>query len=1147
MYRFFFKKLYICRHEYKICMMKYFLNFLIFSLLFLFPVKNVFASHAAGMDISFECISRNATSDFYKITVSFYRDCNYTAAPGQLTLNYSCANNIFYTENLLLTAGPTYITPTCTQSGTPCSGSTGLVEIEEYKYEKLITLDHCDDWVFNVCLANRNAAITTVVDPSNEQLCVQAELNNLNFCNNSPIFTEYPAPYICVNEPFCFNNGAFDPDGDSLVYSLITPLAYDFATGTIGNVQYLPGYSVTSPISGSTTFDASSGNLCMTATATEIGIVAMKISEYRNGVFIGSVIRDIQIIILPCTTVPPVLSGFNGMPSDVTTSSSMDDSLNMCADFGDTITFTIDAQIGSSNNKVMSWSGITATPNATFSITNNFSNNPSGTFFWVPQPSDVQNSPLSFNITVQDDACPINNVFSYTYTITLSSSTTFSVNATVTDESCYGYGDGSIQLAVSGTDSIPQYDWVGPNGYVNINKDINGLRSGLYSLLITDISGCYLRDSFYVTSPNPVTVSFDVDSITCSGFDNGAINTSTLGFSSFAEITWSVWYPSSPTIGWGFVSNDEDIDSLAPGFYAIQIFDSINGNPCVFKDTVEIVEPNPYNASYNINQITCYNGNDGSIDLNVSGNNNSLDYNWTSPNGFTSINQDIFQLTSGDYYIIITNANGCLYNDTIELINPPQLSSTDNQSSCYTYLWNGNTYDNSGTYTWNGINSNGCDSSATLNLIIHDSSTVNITTSSCNSYLWNGNSYSTSGVYYWQGINSLGCDSNVYLNLTVNNDSYSEVTINSCSTYIWNGNSYEESGIYFDTLSNIYGCDSVVKLSLNVSSYTINATSPVCEFDSTEVSISISFPTSNQYDILINNYPFSIDSSGLLLNSNNPVKIKMSNSSDLILISVQDGNGCLANPYDSTYVMVNELPYINILLDDICENVEPFFFADVEPIGGDFYIDNIITDTVYPSSLNLGTHVLSYYYNDTITGCSNSLDKEISILEAPTSNMSITPQIAQTDSLITFTNLSSNYVSNSWSLGDGFYISESNSFNYSYPEFGQYYVELTVYGANNCFDVSSNYVTVYPTYSVYIPNSFSPDYDQINESFAPVGIGIFSYEIEIFNRWGDVIFKSENLPWYAQDIMPGLYLYKIRLKDFNNRPYLYEGTVRVIR
>ena len=70
---------------------------------------------------------------------------------------------------------------------------------------------------------------------------------------------------------------------------------------------------------------------------------------------------------------------------------------------------------------------------------------------------------------------------------------------------------------------------------------------------------------------------------------------------------------------------------------------------------------------------TCFNGNDGSIDLNVSGNNNSLVYNWTSSNGFTSTNQDIFLLLSGEYYLDISNANGCLFNDTVELINPPQI------------------------------------------------------------------------------------------------------------------------------------------------------------------------------------------------------------------------------------------------------------------------------------------------------------------------------------------------------------------------------------------------------------------------------------------------------------------------------------------
>ena len=248
-----------------------------------------------------------------------------------------------------------------------------------------------------------------------------------------------------------------------------------------------------------------------------------------------------------------------------------------------------------------------------------FSNNPSGSFNWIPQPSDVLNSPFTFNVSVQDDACPINNVFSYTYTITLSSSSTFIISSTVTNESCYGYGDGSIQLTVNGTDSIPQYNWIGPNGYTNPNEDINGIRSGLYSLTITDISGCYLQDSFIISSPNPVSVSFNVDSISCSGFNDGAINMTTTGFSSFANV---VWYARTPPIlfgQWYLFSTDEDIDSLVPGIYAVQIADTINNNLCIFYDTLEILDANPYNASYNINEITCKDGNDGFIDLNVSG------------------------------------------------------------------------------------------------------------------------------------------------------------------------------------------------------------------------------------------------------------------------------------------------------------------------------------------------------------------------------------------------------------------------------------------------------------------------------------------------------------------------------------------------
>ena len=137
---------------------------------------------------------------------------------------------------------------------------------------------------------------------------------NLNVCNNSPSFSEYPAPYICAGQTYCYNNGAFDIDGDSLVYSLETP------DNNNGGVSYLGAYSAQNPVAGSTNFDPLTGDLCMDATQAEVSVLAMKITEFRNGVEIGSVVRDIQVIVLNCLTTPPVLSGFNGTPANVTNS-----------------------------------------------------------------------------------------------------------------------------------------------------------------------------------------------------------------------------------------------------------------------------------------------------------------------------------------------------------------------------------------------------------------------------------------------------------------------------------------------------------------------------------------------------------------------------------------------------------------------------------------------------------------------------------------------------------------------------------------------------------------------------------------------------------------------------------------------------------
>ena len=119
-----------------------------------------------------------------------------------------------------------------------------------------------------------------------------SKLNNVGYCNNSPTFSQYPTPFVCAGNYFCYNNGAIEIDGDSLVYSLVTPLS------NTGTVTYISPYSPTNPVGGGSLFDPSTGNLCVTPPTIVAGVVAMKVSEYRNGVLIGSIIRDIQVLSL---------------------------------------------------------------------------------------------------------------------------------------------------------------------------------------------------------------------------------------------------------------------------------------------------------------------------------------------------------------------------------------------------------------------------------------------------------------------------------------------------------------------------------------------------------------------------------------------------------------------------------------------------------------------------------------------------------------------------------------------------------------------------------------------------------------------------------------------------------------------------------
>ena len=184
--------------------------------------------------------------------------------------------------------------------------------------------------------------------------------------------------------------------------------------------------------------------------------------------------------------------------------------------------------------------------------------------------------------------------------------------------------------------------------------------------------------------------------------------------------------------------------------------------------------------------------------------------------------------TSGTYFAVIPNAAGCDSSMTLNLTINNSFSNTATVGACGSYTWlvNGMTYSNSGTYTANYLGANGCDSTYILNLTIGAPTASSSSVSTCGSYYWpvDGQTYTNSGTYSATMTNAAGCDSVITLNLTVSGATSSSETVSACNSYYWSatGLTYTNSGVYTTTLLSQGGCDSTVTLDLTLSM--VNAT-----------------------------------------------------------------------------------------------------------------------------------------------------------------------------------------------------------------------------------------------------------------------------------------------------------------------------------
>ena len=190
---------------------------------------------------------------------------------------------------------------------------------------------------------------------------------------------------------------------------------------------------------------------------------------------------------------------------------------------------------------------------------------------------------------------------------------------------------------------------------------------------------------------------------------------------------------------------------------------------------------------------------------------------------------------SGIYQDTFTSANGCDSIRTLYLIVFPENNVTINAQICQgsSYLFNNQTFTESGIYTAVYPDIHGCDSTTTLVLDVLPplGSSESATICAGETYSFNGLNLGTTGAYMAFYSTPAGCDSIVTLNLTVLPANTTTIDASICpgETYDFNGQTLDSEGQYTASFTDVNGCDSTITLNLNILPLgTSNSTATIC-------------------------------------------------------------------------------------------------------------------------------------------------------------------------------------------------------------------------------------------------------------------------------------------------------------------------------
>ncbi len=293
--------------------------------------------------------------------------------------------------------------------------------------------------------------------------------------------------------------------------------------------------------------------------------------------------------------------------------------------------------------------------------------------------------------------------------------------------------------------------------------------------------------------------------------------------------------------------------------------------------------------------------------------------------------------------------------------------------------------------------------------------------------------------------------------------------------------------------------------------------------------------------------------------------------SDTVHLVVVSNFGCMDSI--SKISIINPNPVVNFMTQDTI-GCEPLCvsFQNLSTIATGFNASSIwnFGDGSPTSNSLIPVHCYSNdsvyspnYFNVTLTvtsdsGCITMKSKNnyITVYPNPNAYFTVQPQTTTiTDPVISITNLTTGGNFWNWNFGDADTSSVFNPSSHTYPDTGIYIITLITSTQYDCADTMYQTIVIEPDFLFYIPNAFTPNDDGVNDTFYGKGIFITDYEMSIFDRWGNLIFYSDdiNKQWdgkanHGTEIaQEDVYIYSFKVTDFKKGKHNYKGIVTLLR